>query len=159
MQENGDITYKEWAPAAKSISIFGDFNGWNREEFRCGKDGFGQFTCTIKANADGTPRIAHNSKYKINVEGPDGSRMDRNSAWSTYQVQDKNGGIQYDCVFWNPPEKFKWTHEKAIPQPPQSVRIYESHVGMAQDEGRVATYREFADYNLDRIKKLGYNVI
>lgn len=88
LQENGDITYKEWAPAANSISVFGDFNGWNREEFRCGKDGFGQFTCTIKANPDGTPRIPHNSKYKINVEGPDGSRMDRNSAWSTYQVQD-----------------------------------------------------------------------
>jgi 1,4-alpha-glucan branching enzyme len=29
------VTYKEWAPEAKSITIFGDFNGWNREEFRC----------------------------------------------------------------------------------------------------------------------------
>lgn len=157
MQENGDIAYKEWAPAANSISIFGEFNGWNREEFRCAKDGFGQHTCTIKANPDGTPRIPHNTKYKVNVEGPDGVRMDRNSCWSTYQVQE--GGIQYDCKFWNPPQKFVWKHEKAIPQPPQSVRIYESHVGMAQEEGRVASYREFADYNLDRIKKLGYNVV
>ena len=23
----------EWAPGAKGISIFGDFNGWNRNEF------------------------------------------------------------------------------------------------------------------------------
>lgn len=156
---NGDINYREWAPAAKAISIFGEFNGWNREEFRCAKDEFGQHTCTLKANPDGTPRIPHNTKYKVNVEGPDGQRMDRNSAWSTYQVQE--GGVLFDCKFWNPPasEKFVWTHEKAVPQPPQSDRIYEAHVGMAQDEGRVASYREFADYNLDRVKKLGYNVV
>jgi 1,4-alpha-glucan branching enzyme len=84
LQPNGDITYNEWAPLAKSLSIFGDFNGWNREEFRCKKNEFGCFSITIKSNSDGTPRIQHNSKYKINIEGPDGQRKDRNSAWATY---------------------------------------------------------------------------
>jgi len=23
---NGDVSYREWAPSAKSLSIFGDFN-------------------------------------------------------------------------------------------------------------------------------------
>ncbi len=50
---NGDVVYKEWAPGAQSIAIFGDFNGWNREEYRVGKDEFGTFNCVIKANADG----------------------------------------------------------------------------------------------------------
>ncbi len=101
--DNGDCEYREWAPEAKGITLFGDFNGWNREEFRCAKNEFGTFTLTIKANADGTPRIPHNSKYKINIEGPDGKRMDRNSAYSKYQVQDKNTFL-YDCVLWNPPQ-------------------------------------------------------
>ena len=30
---------------------------------------------------------------------------------------------------------------------------------MAQEEGKVSTYREFADYNLDRIVENGYNII
>lgn len=30
-QANGDIIYTEWAPAAQSMSIFGDFNNWNRD--------------------------------------------------------------------------------------------------------------------------------
>jgi hypothetical protein len=30
---------------------------------------------------------------------------------------------------------------------------------MAQEFGRVSSYRDFADYNLDRIKLAGYNVI
>ena len=81
---NGDLEYTEWAPGAKSLTIFGDFNAWNREEYRCAKNEFGCHTITLKANADGTPRIAHNTKYKINIEGPSGERMDRNSAWARY---------------------------------------------------------------------------
>ncbi|MBQ5867445.1 MAG: alpha amylase C-terminal domain-containing protein, partial [Oscillospiraceae bacterium] len=37
--------------------------------------------------------------------------------------------------------------------------IYEAHVGMAQEHGRVGTYREFADYTLPRIKEAGYNTV
>lgn len=65
LKPNGDIEYTEWAPAANGLTIFGDFNGWNRDEFRCQKDGFGKFSITLKANADGTPRIQHLQKYKI----------------------------------------------------------------------------------------------
>ena len=39
----------------------------------------------------------------------------------------------FDCVFWNPPagEKHKWEHVDAVlPEREDSVRIYESHVGM-----------------------------
>jgi len=31
LQANNEITFMEWAPCAKSISIFGEFNDWNRE--------------------------------------------------------------------------------------------------------------------------------
>ena len=47
------------------------------------------------------------------IEGPDGKRMDRNSAYSKYQVQDKNTFL-YDCVLWNPPQSFQWTHKRPI---------------------------------------------
>jgi len=72
VQPNGDIEYVEWAPNANGLTIFGDFNHWNRDEFRCAKNEFGQYKITLKANADGTPRIQHGQKYKIQIEGPDG---------------------------------------------------------------------------------------
>ena len=44
-------------------------------------------------------------------------------------------------------------------EPGQSVRIYEAHIGMAQEHQKVSSYRDFAEYNLQRIKDAGYNTI
>ena len=30
---NGDIKYREYAPGAKGISLFGEFNNWNKEQY------------------------------------------------------------------------------------------------------------------------------
>jgi len=67
LQPNNDLTFKEWAPGAKSISIFGEFNNWNRDEYRAGRDDFGCFSLTIPA-LDGKCRMPHNTKYKICIE-------------------------------------------------------------------------------------------
>ena len=37
--------------------------------------------------------------------------------------------------------------------------IYEAHVGMATEEYRPGSYREFADNVLPRVKALGYNTV
>ena len=37
--------------------------------------------------------------------------------------------------------------------------IYEAHIGMASEEGKVATYNEFRENILPRIKVGGYNTI
>lgn len=93
------------------------------------------------------------------MEGADGTWTDKNSAWASMQVQ---GNTLFDCMYWNPPaeEKHKWEHIDAVkPKRHESVRIYESHVGMAQEDGKVSSYREYAEHILPRVKKAGYNVI
>ena len=63
---------------------------------------------------------------------------------------------------WNPPaeEKHKWEYIDPVkPERAESIRIYESHVGMAQEAGKVSSYREYAETILPRVKKAGYNVI
>ena len=94
------------------------------------------------------------------MEAEDGKKVDRNSAWAMWYVQEKNN--LYDCVFWNPPvyEQFKWEHIDPVPtEGSESVRIYESHVGMAQEEGEIGSYGQYVDRILPRIKEAGYNVI
>ena len=47
--------------------------------------------------------------------------------------------------------QFKYQH----PRFPSSLRIYESHVGIASWEGKVATYKEFTQNVIPRIADLG----
>ncbi len=72
-------------------------------------------------------------------------------------VQNK-GSVLYDGIYWDPPKPYEWKHER-LAEYPTSHRIYECHVGMSSEEGKINTYRNFADYVIPRIKKNGYNVI
>ena len=49
--------------------------------------------------------------------------------------------------------------KNARPKRPESLRIYECHVGISSVEGKVNTYADFAENVLPKIKKLGYNTI
>ncbi len=72
-------------------------------------------------------------------------------------VQNK-GSVIYDGVYWDPPKNYEWKFAKPE-EYPADHRIYECHVGMSSEEGKVNTYRDFADWIIPRIKKNGYNVI
>ena len=53
------------------------------------------------------------------------------------------------------------TYKAKYPKPkkPKSLRIYESHVGIATEELRIGTYLEFAKNVIPHIVKQGYNAI
>lgn len=51
--------------------------------------------------------------------------------------------------------KFKYSKQKK----PESLRIYECHVGIATQELKIGTYLEFAKNIIPRIVKQGYNAI
>lgn len=52
---------------------------------------------------------------------------------------------------------FPWTDQDFEPE--DSLYIYEAHVGMAQEDGKVNTYLDFADKTLPWIKECGYNTV
>src|SRR5690554_6685600 len=63
----------------------------------------------------------------------------------------------FSAQVWQP-EAFTWSdHNVAFTQ--EAPLIYEAHTGMALEEERVGSYREFADQILPRIKAAGYNVL
>ena len=100
----------EWAPGAKSLSIFGDFNNWDRDQYICEKNSFGQFNITIKA-VNGESVIKHGYQYKIQIEAPDGTKHDKNSAWARYSVQDPKTTL-FNGVFWDPETEYEWKFPK-----------------------------------------------
>jgi len=151
-----NITYREWAPNAVAASLIGEFNSWNIDSHQMKKNEFGVFEIKIP-NIRGEPAIPHVTQIKISLQLPDGQRVDRIPAWIKYVTQDINVSPAYDARFWNPPTPYQFKH--ARPSKPQSLRVYEAHVGISSPELKVATYKEFTKNMLPRIKSLGYNVI
>ncbi len=90
---------------------------------------------------------------------PSGESIERIPAWIKYVTQDLDVSPVYDGRFWNPPKSERYVFKHPRPNKPESVRIYEAHVGISSPELRVTTYKEFTKNVLPRIKALDYNVI
>ncbi|KAH7718854.1 Gbe1 protein [Aphelenchoides avenae] len=155
VQPDNSVHCLEWAPGAEALSLVGDFNNWSTESHPYEKQPFGKWKLVIPAKADGSCPIPHNSVVKVAVK-KDGVFHNKLSPWAPY-VTVPEDSIVYHQQFYNPPEKY---HLKvAKPKRPESLRIYEAHVGISSQEGKVNTYRDFADNVIPRIKHQGYNCI
>ncbi|XP_062117534.1 1,4-alpha-glucan-branching enzyme 2-2, chloroplastic/amyloplastic-like [Humulus lupulus] len=151
------ITYREWAPGAKSASLIGDFNNWNPNADVMTRNEFGVWEIFLPNNADGSPAIPHGSRVKIRMDTPSGIK-DSISAWTRFSVQ-APGEIPYNGIYYDPPEKEKYVFQHPQPKRPKSLRIYEAHVGMSSTEPMINSYANFRDDVLPRIKRLGYNAV
>ena len=157
----GNITYREWCPAATSVALVGDFNGWNDSTHALAREegGYGMWQILLQSSG-GTPVIPHRSRVKIKITLSDGTVAYRIPVWCRWATAEQGKmGATFDGVFWNPPpaERYEFRHNR--PLRPKSPRIYEAHVGMSSAEPRVNSYIDFAREVLPRIKALGYNVL
>lgn len=148
------VWYREWAPGAKSVSLIGDFNNWDRAANPLHRDHYGVWSCFLPDSLYHTS-FTHNSKLKIHIVGADGSAMDRIPAYIK-RVEFGPRGSNPVGIYWNPPP-FAWRH--ARPAGDEPLRIYEAHAGMALEEPRVGTFDEFRRLVLPRIAAGGYNAV
>ena len=144
-------TLREWAPGARSIHLVGDFNEWNNQSHPLTRDEHGVWSLTLPADT-----LAHGQKYKLFIHGEDGTQRYRIPAYVTRVGQSPDSN-DFCAQIWQPEETYQWQNKFTYDG--SSARIYEAHVGLAGEEGRVHLYREFADDVLPRIAKQGYNVI
>jgi 1,4-alpha-glucan branching enzyme len=151
---------REWAPGAERVSLVGDFNFWNREADPLIKnETTGVWELFLPDTEPGTRRLAPNSRYKLHVVAH-GQGKDRLPAYLRRAVQDPQTN-DFAAQLWVPEAPFAWTDQtfRVANATKGQPLIYEAHVGMAQEEGRVGTYREFADLILPRIQAEGYNAV
>ena len=149
-QADGGWYYREWAPAADMLYLTGDFCGWDRYKHPMQKLENGVFELFLPG-ADALP----DGSVVMTVVQSGGRELERIPLYATRVVQDPV------TTGWNAaihiPKPFTWTD--AAFKPKKKLLIYECHVGMAQEEGKVGSYREFTQYVLPRVKALGYNTI
>lgn len=148
---DGGWVYREWAPSAYQLYLEGDFNGWNQTSHPLTPIGNGNWEIRL----EGDNALWDGCKVKTVVDS-NMTRTEHIPLYARRVVQDQKT-ITFCAEVVDDQKTFPWTD--ADFQGEKSLYIYEAHVGMAQEEGKVGTYREFADYTLPRIKKAGYNTV
>ncbi|MEM9339419.1 MAG: alpha-amylase family glycosyl hydrolase [Bacteroidota bacterium] len=150
---SGGWWYREWAPEASELTLIGSFNQWGEGLAMKRKEG-GVWEVFIDAKVP----FGHQTDVKVRVKSHSGITRDRIPAWINYAIQDPT---TYDFCgqIWAPETEFRWSDSEFDLSAISAPIIYEAHVGMSMEEERTATYREFADHILPRIKDLGFNTI
>ena len=144
--------FREWAPNATRIVLVGDFSNWEeRPEYELKPIAGGVWERKMPLKA-----LSHGQLYKMKVywKGGCGERI---PAWTRRVVQDENTKI-FSAQVWAPAQEYVFKNKKFTAKR-TPLLIYECHIGMAQEEEKVGTYREFREKVLPRVAADGYNCI
>ena len=150
-EKDGSWVIREWAPNASRIYLVGEFNNWKRTgayEFKVAGQG------NWELRLDGM-FLNHGDLYKLFIEWPGGGG-ERIPAYCTRLVQDQVTKV-FCAQVWDPVEPYSWKNDKILRRP--HPLIYECHIGMSSEEPKVASFTEFREKVLPRVRKLGYDTI
>ena len=149
---DGGAVFRVWAPAAKSVAVAGDFNGWDNESHKMNKISGGVWELEIKG-------IKQFDSYKYAVTGADGTvRMKADPFAFHSETRPANASKFYEL------EGFKW-HDGAYSEKRAAkniysspVNVYELHAGSWKmtEDGDPYSYRRLADELVPYLKDMGY---
>jgi 1,4-alpha-glucan branching enzyme len=150
---DGKWIFREWAPNATAMYLVGDFSNWEQLDDFALHYGDGHGVWELELEAD---KLKHGDLYKLKMYWPggDGERL---PAYTRRAVQDEETHV-YSAQVWRPETSYIWKH----PNPSEVIGaplIYESHVGMAQEEAKVGSYLEYKEKILPRLVEMGYNTV
>lgn len=149
----GDWCFREWLPQATSAALIGEFSAWHWNEYyelHPGDDGC--WSGYFPADA-----FQHGQQYQLKVCWPGGEGWRLPScAKRTVRAGNAVGGLVFNAQVWDP-EPYLWQYEAPSNNAP--LLIYEAHIGMAEQEERIGTFREFKEKVLPRIVETGYTCL
>ena len=148
---DGGWYYREWAPSAHQLYLEGEFNNWNKTSHPLTRIDAENWEIYL----EGDDALWDGCKVKTVVDA-NLTRTEHLPLYCRRAVQNKNDH-SFEAEVVDDKKVFNWTDADFVGE--DQLYIYEAHVGMAQEEGRVGTYREFADITLEHVKEAGYNTI
>jgi 1,4-alpha-glucan branching enzyme len=147
------VYFAVWAPHAKSVSVIGEFNGWDAAADRM--EPLGIYTVFVPEAKDG-------QMYKYCIETQSGELIYKADPFANYAELRPGTASRITDI-----SHLKWTDDrwmesrKKWDNKENPLSIYEVHMGSwmrhpgREDEG-FYTYREFAEAITKYVKKMGY---
>ncbi len=148
---DGGWYYREWAPSAYQLYLKGDFNQWDPTSHPLKKLPGGNWELYL----EGDDALWEGCQVKTVVDA-NLTRTEHVPLFVRRAVQHKES-LSFNGEVTDDHKQFAWTD--ADFEGAKHPYIYEAHVGMAQEEGKVGSYREFADLVLPHVQDAGYNTI
>jgi 1,4-alpha-glucan branching enzyme len=141
-----------WAPNARSVSVIGDFNGWNRESHPMQPCRDSGIWVTL------IPEVENTAAYKYHIVSQHaGYRVDKADPFGFHaETPPRTGSKVWDLSYeWNDAD---WMSQRARKNRSNApVSVYEVHLGswMRGEYGSL-TYREIADKLAEYVTRLGF---
>ena len=150
------VYFAVWAPHAKSVSVIGEFNGWDAAADRMERqEPLGIYTVFVPEAKDG-------QMYKYCIETQSGELIYKADPFANYAELRPGTASRITDI-----SHLKWTDDRWMESRKKwnnkenPLSIYEVHMGSwmrhpgREDEG-FYTYREFAEAITKYVKKMGY---
>lgn len=156
VQNAAGIYFSVWAPSAKLVTVFGDFNDWN-------KDGHPLFPRLDKSGIwEGfVPNIEQGCRYKYCITTQKNTRHDKGDPFAHYwEKPPETASVVWSLDYeWTDGEWLKNRTKKNSLQSPWSV--YELHLGSwmrpdKNDETRYNSYHQIAERLVPYVKEMGF---
>ena len=149
---DGGWVYREWAPAADALYLTGDFNGWHWLDTPLRRMDGGSWEVFL-------PEETLHPGSRVLTIVRNGERLTQHVPLYARRVtQDWRSG-SWCCEVWENEDTAPYPWTDAGFACGDAPLIYEAHVGMCAEDYRIATYRDFADGVLPRVKEAGYNTV
>ncbi len=151
------VVFRVWAPSAVSVSVVGDFNGWNEETnpMNCIQDDFTIWETFI-------PGLHEYDIYKYSIKTADGRTILKADPYAFHaETRPGTASKLYDLKGYNWGDKRWQTYKKNQNIFEAPMNIYELHIGSWKKhaDGNFYSYRQLADELCAYVKKMGYTHI
>jgi 1,4-alpha-glucan branching enzyme len=150
------VRFGVWAPNAKSVSVIGDFNGWNRRAHPLTSrwDSSGVWEAFV-------PGVAKGALYKFYiVSNSDFYQVEKQDPFAFFnEAAPKTASVVWDLSYsWGDSPWMAQRHARNSLAAPMS--IYEMHLGswkhVIEEGNRPFSYRELARHLVPYLKEMGF---
>ena len=150
------VHFAVWAPNARSVSVVGDFNGWEpgRHPMAVRHDASGVFECFV-------PGVGRGARYKYHIASAVSDyRADKGDPYALYwEISPNTASIVWDLDHeWGDGDWMAARQNKNGFAAP--VSIYEVHLGsfrrVHEDRYRSLSYLEMADHLTGHVLRAGF---
>lgn len=154
VQGDGSVVFRTFAPNAASISVIGDFNGWQGSDMHKIYDGnFWELT---------VPQVEVGARYKFRITSQTGNTIDHCDPYGFGSEKRPNTASVVHTLDRYSFRDGAWMDRRGEGDQ-QPLNIYEVHLGSWQRKSDAPddwyTYEELAQRLIPYVKECGYNYI